>query len=92
VSLVVAGAIALESVYRYGEQWKNYRSTEQVLGHEEIYFLTRTGIYSELSGGDAFKTLVERVEATIANENAATLSVMTQVGTAGDEGQPAVGN
>ncbi|MEO3769629.1 DUF4231 domain-containing protein [Micromonospora sp. B9E7] len=90
VSLVVAGAVSLESVFRYREQWKNYRSTEQTLGHERIYFLTRTGVYTNLDDATAFATLVERVEATIANENAATLSVMTQVGFAGEDGQPAI--
>ncbi|MCZ7436054.1 DUF4231 domain-containing protein [Micromonospora sp. WMMC241] len=90
VSLIVAGAVSLESVFRYREQWKNYRSTEQTLGHERIYFLTRTGVYTELDDVTAFATLVERVEATIANENAATLSVMTQVGFAGEDGQPAI--
>jgi hypothetical protein len=87
VSLIVAGAVSLESVFRYREQWKNYRSTEQTLGHEKIYFLTRTGVYTDLDDDTAFATLVERVEATIANENAATLSVMTQVGFAGEDGQ-----
>ncbi|MGC5311322.1 DUF4231 domain-containing protein [Micromonospora zamorensis] len=90
VSLIVAGAVSLESVFRYREQWKNYRSTEQTLGHERIYFLTRTGVYTDLDDVTAFANLVERVEATIANENAATLSVMTQVGFAGEDGQAAI--
>ncbi|PYC67143.1 DUF4231 domain-containing protein [Micromonospora arborensis] len=90
MSLIVAGAVSLESVFRYREQWKNYRSTEQTLGHERIYFLTRTGVYTDLGDVQAFTALVERVEATIANENAATLSVMTQVGFAGEDGQTAV--
>ncbi|MEU1587483.1 DUF4231 domain-containing protein [Micromonospora sp. NPDC005710] len=80
VSLIVAGAVSLESVFRYREHWKNYRSTEQTLGHERIHVLTRTGVYTDLDDATAFAALVERVEATIANENAATLSVMTQVG------------
>jgi galactokinase len=67
----------LESVYRYREQWKNYRSTEQLLGHERIYFETKVGPYSGLSESEAFTTLVARVESAIANENSATLNVMT---------------
>jgi hypothetical protein len=80
----------LNCVFRYREQWKNYRSTEQTLGHERIYFLTWTGVYTDLDDVSAFTTLVERVEATIANENAATLSVMTQVGFAGEDGHAAI--
>ncbi|MET7538245.1 DUF4231 domain-containing protein [Streptomyces sp. NPDC005507] len=77
LSLVVVGSVSLESVYRYREQWKNYRSTEQLLGHERIYFETKVGPYTNLSEGEAFTTLVARVESAIANENSATLNVMT---------------
>ncbi|WP_405907539.1 DUF4231 domain-containing protein [Streptomyces sp. NBC_00828] len=77
LSLVVVGSVSLESVYRYREQWKNYRSTEQLLVHERIYFETKIGPYTGLSQKEAFRTLVARVETAIANENAATLNVMT---------------
>src|SRR5690606_11602074 len=77
LSLIVVGSVSLESVYRYREQWKNYRSTEQLLGHERIYFETKVGPYSDLSEAEAFTTLVARVESASANENSATLHVMT---------------
>ncbi|MFI6359259.1 DUF4231 domain-containing protein [Streptomyces sp. NPDC050743] len=77
LSLIVVGSVSLESVYRYREQWKNYRSTEQLLGHERIYFETKVGPYAGLSESEAFTTLVARVESAIANENSATLNVMT---------------
>lgn len=77
VSLVVAASVSLESVFKYREQWKNYRSTEQLLGHEKVYFRTRTGPYEHLGNTKAFRTLVERVEGAIAAENSATLNVMT---------------
>ncbi|GIJ47377.1 hypothetical protein Val02_42630 [Virgisporangium aliadipatigenens] len=76
-SLLVAVAVALESVYRYRDQWKNYRSTEQILGHERIHFLTRTGLYQALDDAAAYRALVERVEGAIQAENIATLNVMT---------------
>ncbi|MER7836223.1 DUF4231 domain-containing protein [Streptomyces sp. NPDC096040] len=77
LSLIVVGSVSLESVYRYREQWKNYRSTEQLLGHERVYFETKVGPYSGLTESEAFTTLVARVESAIANENSATLNVMT---------------
>ncbi|MEU3607242.1 DUF4231 domain-containing protein [Streptomyces sp. NPDC035033] len=77
LSVVVVAAVSLESVYRYREQWKNYRSTEQLLGHERVYFETRVGPYRGLSRREAFGLLVARVEKAIAQENAATLNVMT---------------
>ncbi|MDT0308831.1 DUF4231 domain-containing protein [Streptomyces sp. DSM 44917] len=77
VSLLVLISVSLESVYRYREQWKNYRSTEQLLGHERVYYETRVGPYTALSDDKAFSLLVARVEKAIANENSATLNVMT---------------
>lgn len=77
LSLVVVGSVSLESVYRYREQWKNYRSTEQLLGHEKVYFQSGVGPYLGLSESESFTTLVARVEKAIANENSATLNVMT---------------
>nr|WSW59706.1 DUF4231 domain-containing protein [Streptomyces sp. NBC_00998] len=77
LSLLVVVSVSLESVYHHREHWKNYRSTEQLLGHERIYFETGVGPYAGLSEADAFTVLVSRVERAIANENSATLNVMT---------------
>lgn len=77
ISLLVVISLSLESVYHYREQWKNYRSTEQLLGHEKFYFQTRVGRYHGLLDEDAFRVLVERVEDAVAAENAATLNTMT---------------
>jgi uncharacterized membrane protein len=77
ISLLVVVVVSLESVFHYREQWKNYRSTEQFLGHEKFLFQTRVGRYSEHSDEEAFQFFVERVEEAISAENAATLNVMT---------------
>ncbi|MBT2539712.1 DUF4231 domain-containing protein [Streptomyces sp. ISL-44] len=89
LSLVVVGSVSLESVYRYREQWKNYRSTEQLLGHEKVYFQSGVGPYLGLSESESFTTLVARVEKAIANENSATLNVMTLGGQVSADLQPA---
>ena len=78
ISLLVVVSVSLESVLHYREQWKNYRSTEQLLGHETARFRTETGVYQGIGGQDAFRLLVDRVEVAIAVENAATLNVMTR--------------
>ena len=77
ISLCVVISLSLETVFHYREQWKNYRSTEQQLGHEKFLFRTRVGRYHGLSDEDAFRLLVERVEEAVAAENAATLNTMT---------------
>jgi Protein of unknown function (DUF4231) len=77
ISLLVVVTVSLESVFHYREQWKNYRSTEQHLGHEQFKFLTRVGVYSGLADEEAFRMFVERTEEAISSENVATLNVMT---------------
>jgi len=77
ISLLVVVTVSLESVFHYREQWKNYRSTEQLLGHEQFEFLTRVGVYKGLADDEAFRLFVERTENAISSENAATLNVMT---------------
>lgn len=77
ISLLVVIIVSLESVLHYREQWKNYRSTEQLLGHELVYFQTRVGPYKGMPPTAAFKHFIERVETAIASENSATLNTMT---------------
>jgi len=77
ISLVVIVLVSLESVFHYREQWKNYRSTEQFLAKEYFNFTTGEGPYKEMEKNDAFMEFVDRVENTIASENASTLNVMT---------------
>jgi hypothetical protein len=77
ISLLVVISVSLESVFHYREQWKNYRSTEQLLGHETIAFKAGVGAYRGLNPPEAFSLFVERVEDAIRSENAATLNVMT---------------
>jgi Protein of unknown function (DUF4231) len=87
VSLLVVIFVSLESVYHYREQWKNYRSTEQLLGHELFLFQAKVGPYKGLDAREAFLQFVERVEDVIAAENAATLNVMTLASEAADDGR-----
>ncbi len=75
-SLLVLLLLALENVFRYQEQWKNYRTTEQFMGHERFRFEAGIGVYDGMSKHDAFQLLAKRVEDAIAAENAATLYVM----------------
>jgi hypothetical protein len=79
LSLLVAVLVSLESVFHFREQWKNYRSTEQLLAKEYFNFASGEGPYKGQKREDAFLLLVERVESAIASENASTLNVMTTV-------------
>lgn len=85
ISLLVVIAVSLESVFHYREQWKNYRSTEQLLGHETFRFRAGVGPYKGLAQTEAFLAFVERIEDAIAAENTATLNVMTLASEAADD-------
>ncbi|KJC53497.1 hypothetical protein UB31_08595 [Bradyrhizobium sp. LTSP849] len=76
LSLLVSISVALDGVYHFGDQWKNYRSTEQFLSREKFLFQTGEGPYRNMSPEDAFLLFVERCEGQIASENSATLNVI----------------
>jgi hypothetical protein len=76
ISLLVVVLVSLESVYHYGDQWKNYRSTEQFIAQEYFFFTTGDGSYKGLKPDRAFLHLVERIEGAISTENASTLNVL----------------
>lgn len=77
ISLLVVILVSLESVFHFGDQWKNYRSTEQFLAQEYFQFTSGEGPYRDMEARDAFLDFVERIEGAIASENASTLKVLT---------------
>ena len=60
---IIAGILSL---YKYHENWIEYRSIRDSLYHEKYMFLTRAGIYDS---ENPFQTLVERVESILSHEN-----------------------
>jgi hypothetical protein len=81
LSVLVVVFISLESVFHFREQWKNYRTTDQLLSREYFNFATADGPYRDLDEQEAFLNFVERVENAIASESATTLNVMTTLST-----------
>ena len=79
ISLMVRIVVALDSVYHFGDQWKNYRSTEQYLSKEKFLFQTGEGAYKDADPEKAFILLAERCEEQIQAENSATLNVISSV-------------
>ena len=67
VSLLVAGAAALESLYKYGENWSSYRSAAEELQAEKNFYDMQSGPYA--NNPNPFSTFVERVEGIVANQN-----------------------
>lgn len=86
LSLLVVILVSWDSVFQYGKQWKNYRSTEQFLRQEAYLFKYRAGFYAEMDEAKAFKIFVERVEGAISQENSVTLDTLTREANAGRPG------
>jgi len=60
---VISGVIAL---YKFQENWTEYRTTCESLQHEKYLYLTRSEMYGS---ANPFPLLVQRVEALISREN-----------------------
>lgn len=67
-SLGVLGALitGLQSLYKFQENWVQYRSTCEALKSEKYLFETQTPPYT---GPDALANLVQKVETLISSEN-----------------------
>jgi hypothetical protein len=71
--------VSLETVYRYREQWTNYRTAEHNLKNEYFLFTSKAGEYAELDEHRAYIIFVNRIEKALETENASTLNVMTSL-------------
>lgn len=67
ISLAVAGSAALESLYKYGENWSSYRSAAEELQAEKNFYDMGAGPYQ--NNPTPFATFVTRIEGIIANQN-----------------------
>jgi len=64
--VLIAGAGAVVGLYKFQENWLEYRTTCESLRHEKYLFLTKTEPYDTEK---PFDLLVKRVEAQISKEN-----------------------
>ena len=69
---VLSGAL---KIYKYQENWTEYRTTIESLKHEKFLYLTKCEPYN---GSNAFKVLVQRVEALISQENSNWTQFMSE--------------
>ena len=66
LGVVIAISAAAASLFKFHENWIQYRATQEQLKCEKFLFLTRSGPYAE---DDPFQVLVQRVEKILAKEN-----------------------
>jgi len=74
----IALAAGISSLYKYQENWVEYRTTAEGLKRERYFYLSRTGPYRQGTSEEAFHLLVERVEQMLSSENLAWKSVASQ--------------
>ena len=63
---VIAICAASSGIFKFHENWIQYRATSEQLKHEKYLFLARAAPYAD---SDAFHVLVHRVEGLISKEN-----------------------
>ncbi len=88
VGIMIAALVALDGVYKYQDQWKNYRTTEQYIITHIFMFGHGVGEYEAVDCHAGFKKFVQNIEVAIKSENEVTLNVLTRV--SGVEGQQAL--
>lgn len=71
---IVTGIVAL---YRFQENWIQYRTTAESLKHEKFLFLTGTGPYA---AAEPFPLFVQRIEQLISREHSSWAQYMQEAG------------
>lgn len=76
VGLVVAAAVALEGFFRFGERWRHYRRTAELLKIEGWQFFQSSGAYQGTAHAAAFPAFAARTEAIIQHDLDVYISVV----------------
>jgi hypothetical protein len=66
LGVCIAVFAGLSALYKYHENWIEYRTTAETLKHEKFLFITKCDPYDDEA---AFCKLVQRVESLISKEN-----------------------
>lgn len=80
LGVVIAVSAGVSAIYRFHENWIEYRTTAEQLKHEKFIYLTNIKPYDTQ---EKFELLVERVEALISRENSAWATTTKKLSNAG---------
>jgi hypothetical protein len=69
LSVIIAVSAGLPALYKYHENWIEYRTTAETLKHEKHLFQAKCSPYDN---DNSFCKLVQRVEGLISKENTQT--------------------
>lgn len=77
LGVFIAVAAAVSALFKFHENWIEYRTTAEQLKHEKFIYLTSTKPYDN---SDRFTLLVERVESLISKENSTWAATTKNIG------------
>ena len=66
LGVIIAVSAGMSALYKYHENWIEYRTTSETLKHDKYLYQTKSSPYNN---EDAFNRLVQRVEGLISKEN-----------------------
>lgn len=66
LGVIIAVSAGISSIYKFHENWIEYRTTAETLKHEKYLYLAKCSPYE---GDDSFSKLVQRAESIISKEN-----------------------
>ncbi len=73
ISALIVITAGLFGIYKFEENWINYRATCESLKREKFLFLTKAAHYNI---NDPYPIFVERIEELLSNENGNWISIM----------------
>ena len=83
MGIMVALIAGLVTLFRFQENWIEYRATAEILKHEKYLYLTQSAPYN---GNNAFHLLVETVESAISKETTGWSQSLREKAAEKDEG------
>jgi hypothetical protein len=66
IGVIVAALASIITLYKFQENWIEYRIVAETLKHEKFLYITKAGPYKDI---DTFNIFVERFESYISKEN-----------------------
>lgn len=66
LGVTIAISTTISSLFKFHENWIQYRSTSEALKHEKYLFLAQASPYGD---ANSYQVFVQRVEGLISNEN-----------------------
>ncbi len=82
LGVLIAVSAATSSLFKFHENWIQYRTTVEHLKHEKFYYLTGIKPYDT---EDKFSVLVERIEGLISKENSLWTQSIKQISKGGEK-------